>query len=394
MSSKKLTFIFGGDTSVGDDSAKYFQGVAPMLKAADVRMAQLETPYAKEISEYASASRNLKVLEPMVGLFDLMTLSGNHFYDLGEGGVKDTIEWLDSKGIAHAGGGSNLAEAKQPAFFEKDGVKFGVLAYNAVGPKSSFAGPDKGGDAFVNFTRGHIPVDEDVSRHECDNYDFKKPVHIDGDFNRDNFADPTSLLSMADDIAALRPLCDVLVVYYHKGKVHRPADVSDLERLMCHMAIDAGADIVFATHSHLLRGCEIYKGRTIYHGLNNFVMWVPGLSPFYKGKRDKDMASANGEEWVQKRVERFGFIPDIEYPTYPFHPDSKYTAAAKCIVEDGKITETKFVPILVNKEGVSNVVGPENGGQAVFDYIVSITEQAGLNVRYEWDGDDIRIIEK
>ncbi|MBP5255887.1 MAG: CapA family protein, partial [Clostridia bacterium] len=144
---------------------------------------------------------------------------------------------------------------------------------------------------------------------------------------------------------------------------------------------------------HLLHGCEIYKGRAIYHGLNNFVMWVPSLSPNYKGKRDKDMDSSNNEEWVKKRVERFGFVPDPDYPTYPFHPDSIYTAAAKCIIEGGKITDTLLVPILVGKDGVSRVVGPENGGQAVFDYLVSITEQAGLNARYEWAGEDIRIVE-
>ena len=393
MDSDKLTLIFGGDTSVGDDSAAYLEGVAPLLAAADVRMAQLETPYVNEVSEYASESRTVKVLEPLVGLFDLMTLSGNHFYDLGELGVKNTIDWLDSKRISHAGGGKNLQLAKMPGFVEKGGIRFGVLAYNAVGPKSSFAGESKGGDAFVNFTRGHIPVGEDTARHECDNYDFKKPVHLDADFDRENFADPSSLLSMAEDIAALRRRCDVVIVYYHKGMVHRPAEVAPLERLMCHIAVDAGADVVFSTHSHLLRGCEIYKGRAIYHGLNNFVMWVPSLSPNYKGKRDKDMDSSNNEEWVKKRVERFGFIPDPDYPTYPFHPDSVYTAAAKCIIENGRITENLLVPILVGKDGVSRVVGPENGGQAVFDYLASITQQAGLNVHYEWAGEDIRIVE-
>lgn len=394
MDRKRLTLIFGGDTSVGEDSYKYFSGVIPMLEAADVRMAQLETPYVKTVSEYADANRTTSVLGPLVGRFDVMTLSGNHFYDLGEVAVKDTIDWLDENGIAHAGGGSNIAEAKKPAFFVKDGVRFGVLAYNALGPKISFATETKGGCASVNFHRAMIPVIEDVSRHENDVYDFKKPVHIDQDVNLVNFPDVTSLMHMRDDIAALRPLCDVLIVYYHKGMVHKPALVADHERFMCHIAIDAGADVIFSTHSHLLRGCEIYKGKTIYHGLNNFVMWVPGLSPHYKGKRSKDTAFGNGEEWVKRRVERFGFIPDPEYPTYPFHPDSIYTAAAKCIIENGKIVGTKYVPLLVDKEGVTNVVGRSNGGQKVFDYMVKITEEAGLNVSYEWDGDDVLIIEK
>lgn len=394
MENKKLTLIFGGDTSVGDNSAKYFSGVIPMLESADVRMAQLETPYGKEVSEFVKPDRTTKVLEPLIGHFDLMTLSGNHFYDLGEIGVKDTIDWLDEHNIVRAGGDLNIDLASKPAFYEKGGVRFGVLAYNAVGPKSSFAGSDKGGDACVNFTRAMVPVEEDTSRHENDVYDFKKSIHFEGDVWLQNFMDPTSLIKMSDEIAQARKQCDVMIVYYHKGWVHKPASVPDHERLLSRIAIDSGADVVFSTHSHLLRGCEIYKGKTIYHGLNNFVMWVPSLSPNYKGKRSKDTKFGNSNEWVQKRIERFGFVPDPDYPTYPFHPDSIYTIAAKCIIENGKIIDTLYVPMIVDKEGITHVVGRENGGQAVFDYMVNITEEAGLNVRYEWVGDDVRILEK
>ena len=389
---KKMTLIFGGDTSFGPNGEKYFGNLKELLGNADVRMAQLETPFCKEASEFCKPEHTTAVLDPLIGRFDLMTLCGNHFYDQGEIGVKDTIDWLDEHGIIHAGGGSNLKEASAPAFFEKDGVKFGVLGFNAVGPKSSFASETKGGDAFVNFTRVMIPVEEDTSRHENDVYDFKKPIHFEGEVNRTNFVDPQSLMDMADAIAAIRDKCDILIVYYHKGWVHAPAAVPPHERLMCRIAIDAGADLVIGTHSHLLRGMEIYKGKPIYHGLNNFVMWVPGLSPNYKGERSKDTKFSNGEEWVKNRIARFGFVPDPEYPTYPFHPDSIYTAAAKLIIEDGKIADQYYVPLLVNKEGVTNVVSREDGGQAVFDYIEKITEQAGLRTRYEWAGEDVHII--
>ena len=391
MNGKRLTFLFGGDLSVGYDSEKYIKGVAPMFKAADIRIAQLETPYCKESSEYVLEDRTTKVLEPLVGLFDLFTLSGNHFYDFGELGVRDTTDWLDEKGIAHAGGGINIDLASQPGFYVKNGVRFGVLAYNAVGPKSSFASKTKGGCAFVNYTRALIPIEEDTSRHENDIFDFKAPVYIEAKANQANFPDITSLIKMCDEIAALRKNCDVLSVYFHKGMVHKPALIADYERLICRLAVDAGADVIFATHSHLLRGCEIYKGKVIFHGLNNFVMWVPSLSPVYKGPTGKDTAYGNHKEWVKKRVERFGFVPDPDYPTYPFHPDSIYTICAKCIVENGIITESKYVPMIVDKEGVTRVVSRLNGGQAVFDYMEKITREAGLNAHYEWDGDDVRV---
>lgn len=170
--------------------------------------------------------------------------------------------------------------------------------------------------------------------------------------------------------------------------VHQPVEVAEHERLLTHIAVDAGADVVFASHAHLLRGCEVYKGKTIYHGLNNFVQWNPKLSPAYSGKRGLDPVY---DAWIAKRVERFGFIPDPEYPTYPFHPDSIYTVAAKCVIEDKQLVKTLLVPMIVPKSGITQVVQRRSGGQQIFDYMRMITKEARLNAEYEWEGDDILI---
>ena len=87
----------------------------------------------------------------------------------------------------------------------------------------------------------------------------------------------------------------------------------------------------------------------------------------------------------------FGFIPDPDYPTYPFHPESIYTIAAKLIIEDGKIKETRFIPMIVNKEGVTEVVGNDERGKLVMEYMEKITRGAGLNGKFVWDGDEILI---
>ena len=193
---------------------------------------------------------------------------------------------------------------------------------------------------------------------------------------------------MAAHIAEARKRCDVLIAYFHKGYVHRAAELGAYERLLSHMAIDNGADCVVGTHSHILHGLEVYKGRVIYHGLNNFIMYTPQLSPLFKGQV-KDTPTSHNAEWVKKRVERFGFVPDPDYPTYPFHPDSVHCACAKLLIREGRIAEYRLVPMLVEKDGAPYVHGKDEKGRAAVDYLRRVTEEAGLNARLRWDGDEV-----
>ena len=184
----------------------------------------------------------------------------------------------------------------------------------------------------------------------------------------------------------------MLSVYFHKGLVHKPAKLADYEQTVSHAAIDEGADVVFASHAHLLRGVETYKGKTIFHGLNNFIAWVPSLRPDFKIRKGVRTDDFDPEEWARKRMELFGFVPDDDYPTYPFHPEAVYTIAAMCHMEGGKIVKTGFLPAIVGKDGVTRIVKRDNGGEEVLEYMKSITKKAGLNGKYQWENDEIIIV--
>ena len=393
MAQNQISLLFGGDFSVGKNAEWYLCGVNDLLESADVCMVHLEEPYTKELLESAGEHKLTSCLEPIVGKIDLVTLAGNHFYDYGEAAVRDTIAWCKEHGIACCGGGSNLSQAQRPAFVERDGVKIGVLAWNALGSKYTFANETRGGVAGLNFTRAYIPVDELNQAHtrlENDVWSLKKPLHMEKDFMGFNFLDPEACEQMSEAVYATKKLCDILIVYFHKGYVHKPAVVAPWERLIAHMAIDNGADAVMASHSHIARGVEMYKGKAIYHGLNNFVMFAPQLSPEYQGKIPGS-AHSNNEEWIKSRVERFGFVPDPEYPTYPFHPESVYCPVAKLIIQDGRIVQNRMVLMKVEKDGVPYVHGKGAVGQECLDYMVRITNLAGLNAKYKWDGDEVLI---
>lgn len=387
----ELSIIFGGDTSFGMGCEWMFRGVDDMLRGADLRFLQLEEPKLAVQTEAAGPDRTTAALSPLRGRADLLTLAGNHLYDLGEQGVRDTVDWCRDNGIPCCGAGSTLEEAEAPAFVEKDGLRVGVLAWNAVGPRSCFAGEGKGGSACIDFVRAYVPLEEkDPDRLENDVWSLKRPVTVPGEMLGRNFPEPASLERMAELIRRTKARCDILIAYFHKGLVHQVARLGDYERLMSRLAIDSGADAVVGTHAHLLRGVETYKGRAIYHGLNNFIMWTPQLSPLYRGTV-KDTATSHNAEWAARRVERFGFVPDPEYPTYPFHPDSVYCACAKLLIRDGAVAEYRLIPMLVEKDGAPYVHGDDPKGRAVLDYVRRITAQAGLNARYRWTGDEVRI---
>jgi hypothetical protein len=52
------------------------------------------------------------------GLFDVMLLAGNHLYDFGENGVRDTLRWLGRSRYPTYRGGMNLAKQKN-CYFRK-----------------------------------------------------------------------------------------------------------------------------------------------------------------------------------------------------------------------------------------------------------------------------------
>jgi Bacterial capsule synthesis protein PGA_cap len=179
----------------------------------------------------------------------------------------------------------------------------------------------------------------------------------------------------------LRAAVDVVVIAFHKGIGHLRAQVAMYEREIARAAIDAGADIVVGHHAHIMRGIEFYKGKPIYHGLGNFVTVTRALSP---SNTDTPEAAA----WAKRRMELFGFAPDPSMPTYPFHPESRNTIIADCVVDADGTVQAGLIPCWIDDDARPVPRGPDEG-EAVVDYLSRIGEEAGLNAAYAWDGDRV-----
>jgi len=364
-----LTLMFTGDLILDEpDSDTFFDAARDVLHSADLVVGHVEVPHTTRGQEGAfdipappSNPAHLAAL-PRANV-QAATLAGNHIADAGPAGIEDTIATLRGFGIATTGAGMTLAEARRPAMVERAGRRVGILSYNCVGPRESWASVRKPGCAYVQV----------LTHYELDHASPGGPPSI------YTFAEPNTLAAMEADITALRPEADVLVVALHKGVGHVPAVVQMYERQVARAAIEAGADIVVGHHAHILRGIEIYKGRPIFHGLGNFVTVTRALSL-------EANPSPERLAWARRRRELFGFEPDPDYPTYPFHPEAKNAMIGVCRVGDAGI-QAGFVPCWIEPSGRPIPLCHDARGEAVAGYVAAITERAGLNGRFGWEGD-------
>lgn len=371
MQKGKVTLLATGDLILDEpEPDTFFEPSRETLCGADLVVGHVEVPFTTRVRHALRVPPEARDPAKLAALkranVAAASLAANHIYDAGESGIQDTLDGLKTQGIEAFGAGMNLDEARQPAIVTRGGIRFGMLSYNCVGPKASWAGPSKAGGAYV-----HI-----LTHYELDHAEpGGRPSTFTG-------ADADSLLAMVDDIGALRKQCDVLSISFHKGSVHMPVKVLAYEKQVAHAAIDAGADLIISHHAHILRGIEVYKGKPIFHGLGNFVTVTQALST--QGVKDPNA-------WALRRKQLFGFEPDPNTPEYPFHPESRLTMLAKLTVDESGGIAAGFIPAVINQRSQPEVVRRDGRGEEVLDYVARISCEAGLRASFSWQGDTVAI---
>jgi len=350
-----------------------FSHVASLLRSADITFGNGEAVYTRRgVNMYSLVENQPCDPANIKGLayagFDVLNLAHNHIFDWGITGVQDTIDGIKQYGIEVFGAGLNIEEARKPAVLERKGNRVGFLGYWCGDPPEARAAKGKPGAAYVKIHTHYEPA-VPLSGAPAEVF---------------TFANPDSLAEMVRDIRKLRPLCDVLVVSLHTGLLHVPIKIAMHDQQLARAAIDAGADVVLGHHAHILKGIEFYRSKPIFYGLCNLVFDHLPIT-----KLDSHAARA----WAQKRMEVFGFEDDPDYPTYRFHPEARQTIVAKLGISDGKIADVRYLPCLINRTGQPEVLGHDERGQQVFDYMVKITRGAHLNADYAWNGDEVVVSE-
>ncbi len=172
--------------------------------------------------EFGMPDRLAPVLQKLG--FDVLSMDNNHNSDYGSEGVLHTKKTLDGLGIKYAA-------KKTPIIIEKNGVKYGFIAF------------------------GHSSISYHVA-----NIENTKKV-----------------------ISELDKKCDIVVVSFHGGAEgsnaqHVPNSVEKYYGenrgnliKFAHAAIDAGADLILGHGPHVLRALELYNNKLICYSLGNFL---------------------------------------------------------------------------------------------------------------------------
>jgi poly-gamma-glutamate capsule biosynthesis protein CapA/YwtB (metallophosphatase superfamily) len=368
-----VTVGFVGDLILGaPEAGRYFDFARDALRSYDVAVAHVEWPHTRRGAycgvEYPAPAAPPENLAALVDCgFGVATLASNHTFDQGPNGVEDTVAELHRLGIATTGAGMTLQEARRPAVLTQGGLRLGFLGYNAVGPKESWATPLKAGAAWVNV----------MSHYELE---MASPGSRPTEYT---FVEQSSLEGMQADVSELASRVDVVSVSFHKGMGFVHAELAQYERALSRAAIDAGAHVVIGHHAHILRGVETYRGRPIFHGINHFVT-------AYEPRSNPRSESTNRPSFGHRNPVMREIRPDPSVKNWPYPADSRNTMIARVTVDETGVLAAGFQPAYTDAEARPHVVGDDELGRSVADYVAHITEDAGIQATFKWEGDWVR----
>lgn len=223
--------------------------VVDILSQADAVFTNLETvirgpregaPTRELLTLHAAGPEILDTLR--TSGVDLLTTANNHAYDLGTGGILDTVDAVRAAGLTTSGSGADLARASAPAVFDTPN---GAVA--AIGFATGKIRP--GGAAGL----GHPGVNE---------------------VRRDASGAP-----LAEDEArildAIRRAAasSAAVIACHHNHDWEPdnADVPVWQQAFAKRCIEAGATVFLGHGSPVLQAMSSHRGRPLIYGLGNFI---------------------------------------------------------------------------------------------------------------------------
>lgn len=275
-----ITIVLAGQSMIRSDIRETAPKAVPVIQGllkGDVVFTNFEAAVAEK-GETVHAGRGFlappEALDALRTLgFNLLSLSGNHAFDLKVTGIRNTIREADSRKIVHAGTGNTLIEAAAPGYLETPKGKIALIAgaSGLIAPGASAAADRPG----VNELRVEAG-------------DKENEATIDLPGAPGNTPNPEDSRRILQSIRDARKQTDLVIVYQHNHVFgnHSFATIFTegmLERLApnvwlrkwTHAEVDAGADIVVMHGAPLLHGVEIYRGKPIFYDLGNFIYNLP-----------------------------------------------------------------------------------------------------------------------
>ena len=326
-----LTITLAGQSMIRSDIRATAPTAVPVIQKllqGDVVFTNFEAAVAEQGETVQEGRGFLTPPESLDALttfgFNLFSLSDNHAFDLKAKGIQNTLHEVESRKIAHAGIGNNLAEAAAPGYLH---TPKGTIAL--VSSASGLIVP--GGNA----TADRPGVNE--LRIEAGDKQNEASVDLPG--APGNTPNPEDSARILQSIRDARQHADIVIVYQHnhvfsnhsfstiftEGLPERLAP-NDWLRKWTHAEVDAGADIVVMHGAPLLHGVEIYKGRPIFYDLGSFIYNVPPILTYIDEPMAWESAVAS-VQFVGKQLQSISIKPILLNPIGEGQPDvhNEYT---------------------------------------------------------------------
>ena len=224
-------------------------GVVGALQEADVVFTNLETvirgfraeaPTRELLTLHASTPEILNTLRATgVGL---LTTANNHAFDLGSGGILDTLDAIAASGLVTAGSGIDLAHASAPATVDTRHGKVSAVGFatGKVRPGGAAAIDHPGVNELRRDANG-APLAEDEAR-------------------------------ILDAIRTAAATSQAVIACHHNHDWEPDnSQVPIWQQALARRCIDAGATVFLGHGSPLLQGMTSYRGCPLIFGLGNFI---------------------------------------------------------------------------------------------------------------------------
>lgn len=213
------------------DPAWPFRRIAPAFAEADIAFVNLESPFSDKGAVMQKGMIFKTEPDMIAGLelagIDVVSTANNHARDRGSYGVEFTLDHLAAHGVAAVGTGKTPEATHAGAVLERNGLRFGFLAYTYDANNGNYKDTDP-----------RIAV-----------------LNVD---------------AMRADVAAMKTRADVILVSMHAGAEYQ-GQPNAQQTLFARAAIDAGARVVVGHHPHVRQPWEWYGGGAIFYSLGNLI---------------------------------------------------------------------------------------------------------------------------
>lgn len=293
------TVLKGAKKGKDYDFNYVFSGVQSILKGADYRIGNLETPLCSKEMGYCNDFADFGCPESMADAlknagFDLISTANNHAFDRKQEGLVYTINALDKRGLAHTGTFLPGQEREEAYYLDIGGMTVAVICYTyntnftASGKYCKAEGEyadavnllrnqeertflttmGTGPTWFDKLTKKFIKSEKRgrIKHFFGVNHAFPKP---DDRLYRDTIQPYVDKFTA--DIHKAKEKADFVIFYPHTGGQFDPHPGAFTEYIF-DKAVEAGADAVIASHAHVVQKA-LFRGNTLCaYSLGNFNM--------------------------------------------------------------------------------------------------------------------------